>query len=96
MQRGTIPAGERVGSDARWERDVLPKCHNDDTLWGYAIRNSDVLHHTGGKGSLTQGVHCEFMVGSETIRPHFTQRVHGGYFQKAPTNSPSKNPPGKV
>ena len=27
---------------------------------------------TGGKGSLTQGVHCEFMVGSETILPHFT------------------------
>ena len=44
MQHGTIPAGERVGSDARWERDVLPECHNDDTLWGYAIRNSDVLH----------------------------------------------------
>ena len=51
---------------------------------------------TGGKGSLTQGVHCEFMVGSETIRPHFTQRVHGGYFQKVPTNLPSKNPPDKV
>ena len=51
---------------------------------------------TGGKGSLTQGVHCEFMVGSETIRPHFTQQVHGGYFLKVPTNSPSKNPPDKV
>ena len=44
MQRRTIPAGERVGSDARWERDVLPECHNNNTLWGYAIRNSDVLH----------------------------------------------------
>ena len=44
MQHGTIPAGECVGSDARWERDVLPKCHNDNTLWGYVIRNSDVLH----------------------------------------------------
>ena len=44
MQRGTIPAGERVGLDALWERDVLPKCHNNDTLWGYAIHNSDVLH----------------------------------------------------
>ena len=31
------------------------------------------LDDTGGKGSLTQGVHCEFMVGSETICPHFTQ-----------------------
>jgi len=29
--------------------------------------------HTGGKGSLTWQVHCEFMVGSETIYPHFTK-----------------------
>ena len=44
MQRGTIPAGECVGLDACWERDILPECHNDNTLWGYAICNSDVLH----------------------------------------------------
>ena len=39
-----IPTGERVGSDARWERDVLPECNNNNTLWGYAIRNSGVPH----------------------------------------------------
>ena len=49
--------------------------------------------HTGGKGSLTQQAHCEFIVGSETIRPHFTWWVHAGYCLKVPTNSPPKNPP---
>ena len=44
MQWEMIPAGEHVGSDAHWDRDVLPECHNDDTLWGYAICNLDVLH----------------------------------------------------
>ena len=51
--------------------------------------------YTGGKGSLTWKVHCEFMVGSETIHPHFTQWVHAEFFLKVPTNLPPKNPPGK-
>ena len=51
---------------------------------------------TGGKGSLTLQVWCEFIVSSETICPHFTQQVHAGCFLKVPTNSPSKNAPGKV
>ena len=37
---------------------------------------------TGGKGSITQWVHAEYIVGSETIRPPFTQQVRGGYFLK--------------
>ena len=40
---------------------------------------------TGGKGSITQWVHAEYMEGSETIHPTFTQQVRGGYFSKVPT-----------
>ena len=38
------------------------------------------LSHTGGEGSLTQWVHCEFVVSFETIRPVITQQVCGGFF----------------
>ena len=44
---------------------------------------------TGGKGSITQWVHAEYMEGSETIRPAFTQWVRGGYFSKVPTKVPT-------
>ena len=44
--------------------------------------------HTGGKGSITQWVYAEYMVGSETICPTFTQWVGGGYFSKVPTKVP--------
>ena len=44
---------------------------------------------TGGKGSITQWVHAEYMEGSETIRPTFTQWVKGGYFLNVPTNVPT-------
>ena len=44
---------------------------------------------TGGKGSITQWVHAEYMEGSETIRPTFIQWVRGGYFLKVPTNVPT-------
>ena len=45
--------------------------------------------NTGGKGSITQWVHAEYMEGSETIRPTFTQWVRGGYFSKVPTKVPT-------
>ena len=35
---------------------------------------------TGGKGSLTQWVHCEFVVNFEAIRPVITQWVCGEFF----------------
>ena len=44
---------------------------------------------TGGKGSITQWVHIEYMEGSETIHPTFTQWVRGGYFSKVPTKVPT-------
>ena len=50
---------------------------------------------TGGKGQYTQWVHCELIVGPETIRPAHTQQVNGGHFQKVPTHLPSPNPAGK-
>ena len=50
---------------------------------------------TGGKGQYTQWVHCELIVGSETIRPAHTQRVNSGYIEKVPTHLPSPNPAGK-
>ena len=36
--------------------------------------------HTGGKGSFTQWVHCEFVVSFEAIRPVITQQVCGEFF----------------
>ena len=50
---------------------------------------------TGGKGQYTHWVHCELIVGSETIRPAHTQRVNSGHIQKVPTHLPSPNPGGK-
>ena len=44
---------------------------------------------TGGKGSITQWVHAEYMEGSETIHLTFTQWVRGGYFSKVPTKVPT-------
>ena len=35
---------------------------------------------TGGKGSITQWVHGEFIVISEAIRSHFTHQAHGKHF----------------
>ena len=52
---------------------------------GYVSPDPD----TGGKGSITQWVHAEYMVGSETICPTFTQQVRGGYFSKVPTKVPT-------
>ena len=35
---------------------------------------------TGGEGSLTQWVHCEFVVSFEAIRPVITHQVCGEFF----------------
>ena len=51
--------------------------------------NSMVPVLTGGKWSITQWVHAEYMEGSETIHPTFTQWVRGGYFSKVPTKVPT-------
>ena len=45
--------------------------------------------HTGGKGSITQWVHAEYIVDSKTIHPPFTQQIRGGYFSKVPTKVPT-------
>ena len=56
------------------------------TLW--LILKTSIIA-TGGKGSITQWVHAEYMEGSETIHPTFTQWVRGGYFSKVPTKVPT-------
>ena len=53
------------------------------------------LAFTGGKGQYTQWVHCELIVGSETICPAHTRQVNSGHIQKVPTHLPSPNPAGK-
>ena len=50
---------------------------------------------TGGKGQYTQWVHCELIVGSETICPAHIQWINSGHFQKVPTHLSSPNPAGK-
>ena len=50
---------------------------------------------TGGEGQYTQWVHCELIVGPETIRLAHTQQVNSGHIQKVPTHLPSPNPAGK-
>ena len=44
---------------------------------------------TGGEGSFTQWVHCEFIVSFEAIRLVITQQVCGEFFQKVPTKVPT-------
>ena len=44
---------------------------------------------TGGRGTLTQWVHCEFVVSFEAICPVITQQVCGEFFWKVPTKVPS-------
>ena len=50
---------------------------------------SRVVPLTGGKGSITQWVHAEYMEGSKTICSPFTQQVRGGYPFKVPTKVPT-------
>ena len=38
------------------------------------------IAHTGGERTLTQWVHCEFVVRFEAIRPVVTQQVSGEFF----------------
>ena len=45
-----------------------------DPAGGYANLN------TGGEGSLTQWVHCEFVVSFEAVRPVITQQVCSEFF----------------
>ena len=44
------------------------------------IHNPRTSRHTGGKGSITQWVHGEFIVISEAIHSHFTHQAHGEHF----------------
>ena len=53
------------------------------------LQTAIMASHTGGERQYTQWVHCEFIVGAETICLAHTQRVNGGHFQKVPSTKPS-------
>ena len=48
------------------------------STWGEGFPPSTT--HTGGEGSFTQWVHCEFVVSLEAIRPVITQQVCGEFY----------------
>ena len=50
------------------------------TLPAWILAFSIPLVVTGGKWTLTQWVHCEFVVSFEAIRPVVTQQVCGEFF----------------
>ena len=52
----------------------------EEPLWIFGSPISQHLPDTGGKGSITQWVHGEFMVISETTCSHFTQWAHSEHF----------------
>ena len=60
--------------------------HWENECW----ENFSETANTGGKGSITQWVHAEYIVGSETICLPFTQWARGGYFSKVPTKVPTR------
>ena len=45
-----------------------------------SIASPFFTHDTGGEGTLTQWVHCEFVVSFEAIHPVITQQVCGEFF----------------
>ena len=49
---------------------------------------------TGGKGVVTQWVHCELIVSSESICSQRTHQAHDEFLLKVPINLPIKNPAG--
>ena len=51
-----------------------------DLVDDHLRRRLENLVFTGGKGSLTQWVHCEFVVSFEAIRPVITQQVCSEFF----------------
>ena len=55
----------------------------DTMLGGDKIVKPQTL---GARGHLPRG----YIVSFETIRPHFTQQVHAGYFLKLPIDLPSE------
>ena len=62
----------------------------------FELATRNALTPTGGEGQYTQWVHCELIVGPETIHPAHTQRVNSEHIQKVPTHLPSPNPGGKL
>ena len=65
-------------------QNSVPDLENEEReknkRWGPPGRKHNERGDTGGEGTLTQWVHCEFVVSSEAIRPVITQQVCGEFF----------------
>ena len=81
--------------EALEERDIYIS-NIESMLAELSGKVSDMEGNTGGEGQYTQWVHCELIVGPETIHPAHTQWVNSGHIQKVPTHLPSPNPGGKL
>ena len=57
--------------------------------WAFGMYPILTTSTTGGEGQYTWWVHCELIVGFETIHLTNTQQVSGGHFQKVPSTKPS-------
>ena len=58
-----------------------PEPHQDCARAEIArLERSLIVPDTGGEGSFTQWVHCEFVVSFEAFRPVITQEVCGEFF----------------
>ena len=62
------------------ERGIRSWGADEGVVRGVPKLTSDCVLDTGGKGTLTQWVHCEFVVSFEAIRPVVTQQVCGEFF----------------
>ena len=78
--RVTIVGDIASGVDEFVTRWVQTPSDYDSSSPQRSARNGSKITTTGGKGSLTQWVHCEFVVSFEAIRPVITQRICGEFF----------------
>ena len=70
--------------DLLYDFGVLFYGRTPTLIFFYFLHNPTTPILTGGKGSITQWVHAEYMEGSETIHLTFTQWVRVGVFKKDP------------
>ena len=45
MLKGRVQMGTNAETQARWHYDSLADCSQDDQIFGWSVRSSEVLHH---------------------------------------------------
>ena len=45
MLKGKVLMGTNAETQARWHHDSLADCSQDDRIFGWSVRSSEVLHH---------------------------------------------------